>query len=63
VLLLLPKPIAVASFPLPEMTTDAVVFLAVTVSLPLLLIEALRKAGPLLMAVIRLPIVSSPVEV
>jgi len=53
----------VASFPLPEMTTDAVVFLAVTVSLPLLLIEALRKAGPLLMAVIRLPIVSSPVEV
>jgi hypothetical protein len=61
-LLLLPKPIAVASVPLPLMTTDAVVFLAVTVSLPLL-IEALKKAGPLLMAVIKPPIVSSPVEV
>ncbi len=62
-LLLLPKPIAVASVPLPLMTTDAVVFLAVTVSLPLLLIEADRKAGPLLMALIKLPIVSVPVEV
>lgn len=61
--LLLPKPIAVASFPLPEMTTDAVVSLAVTVSSPLLLVEAVRKAGPLLMALITSPIVSVPVEV
>ena len=51
-----------ASFPLPEMTTDAVVSFAVTVSLPLL-IDAVRNAGPLLMAVIKLPIVSLPVEV
>jgi hypothetical protein len=62
VLLLLPKPIADASVPLPLMTTEAVVSLAVTVSLPLL-IEAVRNAGPLLMALIRLPTVSSPVDV
>ena len=60
---LLPKPIAAASVPVPLMTTDAVVSLAVTVSLPLLLIAAVRKAGPLLMALIKSPTVSLPVEV
>lgn len=59
----MPNPIAEASVPLPVMMTEPVLLRAVTVSSLLLLIEALRNAEPLLMALIRSPTVSLPVEV
>ena len=61
-LLPVPKPSAAASMPVPSMVTMSLVFRAAMTSLPLPLIEAVTKAGPELMALIRLATVSSPVD-
>ena len=62
-LLPVPKPRAAASLPLPSTVTSSLSFLAVMTRLPLPLIEAVTKAGPELMALIRSAIVSVPVDV
>lgn len=59
----LPKPSAAASLPLPETVTVSVSSLAVMTKLPLELIEAVTKALPEFMALIRSPTVSVPVDV
>ena len=58
-----PKPSAAASLPLPSIVMMSLVFRAVMTSLPLPLSDAVTKAGPELMALIRSPTVSSPVDV
>ena len=62
-LLPVPNPRAAASLPLPSTVTSSLSFLAVMTSFPPLSIEAVTKAGPELMALIRSATVSVPVEV
>lgn len=62
-LLPVPNPSAAASSPLPSTVTISVWFLAVMTSFPAPLIEAVTKAAPALMALIRSATVSVPVDV
>lgn len=62
-LLPVPKPSAAASLPLPSMVMMSVVFRAVMVRWPLALSDAVTNAGPELMALMRSPTVSVPVDV
>jgi hypothetical protein len=62
----LPKPISVASVPLPTIAIESFLFLLVITNLPLLLREAVTCAlvgRSMLIASIRLPTVSVPVDV